>query len=296
MTGLDEAIRTRLWRGGEFEKEDFSMEQIPDHLASHDCLVWVDVRDPDHEKMKVLAGALGLHPAAVEDAIAHSERAKATRYGGYTFLTAYSTPMPTENSRDLNSPALHLGRVSVFVFPRGLVTVRPGESFAMEEVVRRWDASHDLLVLGVGALVYGLLDGVVDSHVDAVQVLDDMIEGLEDSLLDDAAVSREIQRRTCRVRKNLVQLRRVVLPMRELVNTVLRHHQGGHHRRAHGGHRVLRPEHPLPGLRSTTGGVRECRHHRRSSGSPVRPVQEAGMAVTGERTQTRPRAENSWSR
>ncbi len=204
------------------------MELISNHLASDDCLVWVDVCDPDHENMKVLAGELGLHPAAVEDAVAHSERAKATRYAGYTFLTAYGTTLRPADPGDLDAAALQLSRVSVFVFPRGVVTVRPGDDFSMDEVVRRWDASPDLLALGVGALVYGLLDVVVDSHFDAVQALDDTIEELEDGLFDDGSLSKEIQRRTYRVRKDLVQLRRVVLPMRELVNTVLRHRRDFH--------------------------------------------------------------------
>jgi len=71
--------------------------------------------------------------------------------------------------------------------------------------------------------VHGLLDVVVDSHFTAVQLLDDGIEELEDGLFEDRAVSREIQRRTYGLRRDLVELRRVVLPMRELVNAVLRH-------------------------------------------------------------------------
>jgi len=228
VTDVTAAIHTRLWRAGELEVEDFPLEQISNHLASRDCLVWVDVCNPNHENMQVLAGELGLHPAAVEDALAHGERAKATRYGSYTFLTAYGTTLPSTNRDDPDATSLHLGRVSVFVFPRGIVTVRPQDDFDMEEVVRRWDASRDLLALGVGALVYGLLDVVVDSHFDAVQALDDTIEGLEDGLFDDGAITKEIQRRTYRVRKDLVQLRRVVLPMRELVNTVLRHRHDFH--------------------------------------------------------------------
>jgi magnesium transporter len=64
---------------------------------------------------------------------------------------------------------------------------------------------------------------IVDGHFDAVQLLDDQIEDLEDLLFDDRAVSKQVQRQTYRVRKDLVELRRVVLPMREVVNLVVRH-------------------------------------------------------------------------
>jgi magnesium transporter len=53
---------------------------------------------------------------------------------------------------------------------------------------------------------------------------DDAIESLEDGLFDERALTREIQKRTYRVRKELVELRRVILPMREVVNAVQRHH------------------------------------------------------------------------
>jgi magnesium transporter len=60
----------------------------------------------------------------------------------------------------------------------------------------------------------------VDGHFESVQELDDAIESLEDELFDDGGPRRGLQRRTFRLRKDLVQLRRVVLPMREVVSTI----------------------------------------------------------------------------
>ena len=62
----------------------------------------------------------------------------------------------------------------------------------------------------------------MDGHFEAVQVLDEQIEGLEDVLFDEKPRSRELQRQSFEVRKSLVLLRRVVLPMREVVNSLLR--------------------------------------------------------------------------
>jgi len=55
-----------------------------------------------------------------------------------------------------------------------------------------------------------------------VQALDDTIEGIEDRLFDDTAPGTEVQRRSFELRKSLVLLRRVVLPMREVVNSLMR--------------------------------------------------------------------------
>jgi magnesium transporter len=216
-------VRGRVWREGKVVEEDFDFERISDHLEDPDSLTWVDLCDPDHRLLQELAGELGLAPLAVEDAIAHSERAKATRYSSHTFITVYAVHLNA--SADVSGPEgqLSVRKVSAFVFPHGLITVRSSLDFDIDEVVRRWDDNADLIMYGVGALVHGLLDTVVDGHFEAVQILDDAMEGLEDGLFDERAVSAEVQRATYQVRKDLVELRRVVLPMREVINAVLRH-------------------------------------------------------------------------
>src|SRR6266540_2845711 len=84
----------------------------------------------------------------------------------------------------------------------------------------------DLEAHGVGFLLWGLLDVVVDGHFATVQQLDEAIEGLEDLLFDERPHGAEVQRRSFELRKSLVVLRRLVLPMREVVNTLLRRDLG----------------------------------------------------------------------
>ncbi len=62
----------------------------------------------------------------------------------------------------------------------------------------------------------------MDGHFDTVQSLDESIEGLEDQLFSPVPQDREVQRRSFELRKSLVLLRRVVLPMREVVNSLMR--------------------------------------------------------------------------
>ena len=217
------AVRSRVWRAGELEAEDFPFEKISDYLEEEGCLVWVDICHPDSHKLTELAEELSLDPLAVEDALSHGERAKATRYATHTFITAYAADIRAEQDTGDHRPQLTTPRVSAFVLKHGIVTVRGDDGFNMDAVVQRWDENGDLLKYGVGALVHGLLDVIVDSHFEAVQALDEKMEALEDGLFDEKAATHEVQRRTYSIRKDLVQLRRVVLPMRELVNAVLRH-------------------------------------------------------------------------
>ena len=93
--------------------------------------------------------------------------------------------------------------------------------------IRSWPAgtaSADLAQYGVSFLLYGLLDYLVDGHFRAVESLDQAIEETEDGLFDHRRDAIEqVQRRSFQLRKSLVVLRRITLPTREVVNTLLRH-------------------------------------------------------------------------
>jgi magnesium transporter len=216
-------VTGRLWRNGESHDEEFTFDAISDCLASHDQLVWADIYDPDHDALKALAAELGLNIWAVEDAVAPMERTKASVYHTHTFFTVYAIDTLTPPEGDDTSSTLVKHRISGFVLPHGLITVRlaspDGSQFDIEQVSQRFDELGGQ-EYGVGALVHGLLDVVVDGHFDAVQVLDDAIEGLEDELFEDTGPPKGLQRRTFRLRKDLVQLRRIVLPMREVVGAI----------------------------------------------------------------------------
>jgi magnesium transporter len=208
--------RTRLYRDGVLEAEGFPVADVSDHIADPSAVVWFDLCEPTAEDLAAISEELGLHRLAVEDAVHEHERPKLDRYASHLFVTAYAVGL------DNTTGELATHEVSAFVTSNALVTVRKDEGFDIAAVVDRWDQSADLAKFGVGFLLYGLLDYVVDSHFDAILALDGQIEALEDQLFDDVPQDKEMQRRTFALRKSLVTLRRVVLPMREEVNSLLR--------------------------------------------------------------------------
>jgi magnesium transporter len=208
--------RTRLYRGSVLAAEGFPVDDISEHLKDPTAVVWLDLRDPDREDLAVLKSEFGLHPLAVEDAVQEHERPKLDRYRSHLFMTAYGVQLSTETGE------LHTSELAAFITPRALITVRKDDGLDIGSVVAYWDASLDLAKAGVGYLLWGLIDNIVDGHFAAVQALDETIEGLEDQLFDDKARDRDVQRRSFELRKSLVLLRRVVLPMREVVNSLMR--------------------------------------------------------------------------
>jgi magnesium transporter len=212
-----DSARTRAWRDGKVVAENFPLEEVSDYIDAGDCLVWADLCAPDEKALAQLAEELSLDKHAVEDAASEHERPKATRYASHLFLTAYAI------RHDAQTGEFEKTHVSAFALKRVFVTVRLDDGFDIEKVVREWDDNSDLMKYGPRALIHGFLDVMIDEYFDAIQSLDDQIEALEDNLFDDlSSTTKLVQRQTFAARKSLVQARRAVLPMREVVNTVMR--------------------------------------------------------------------------
>ncbi|MBM9469267.1 magnesium transporter CorA family protein [Nakamurella leprariae] len=221
-------VRIAVWRHGTLLDQQPGLGEVRPLLDQDDALVWVDLVDPSPSALSALADDLGLPAQAVEDALSAGERSKVTRYAESSFLVVYALVPPVVKSPpDEVEPALNITRVSAFVLRRVLITVRT-PAFDVDAVVQRWADSPELLRDGVGALVHGLLDVVVDRHLDAAQQLDDVVESLEDGLFDEAGPGQHMQRRTYQVRRNLVDLRRIAVPMRDVVGALIRRLQDTH--------------------------------------------------------------------
>ncbi|MGH3798163.1 MAG: magnesium transporter CorA family protein [Pseudonocardiaceae bacterium] len=205
-----------MYRHGVLVAEGFPVADISDHLGKDGVTVWLDLHDPDHGDIEVLTEEFGLHPLAVEDAVHEHQRPKLDRYRDHLFLSAYAVHLEPASGE------LTTSELAAFVTTQALITVRKDDGFDVQALLDRWDDSPELIRHGVGYLLYGLLDQVVDGHFAAVQSLDDAIEELEDRLFAPVASGTEVQRRSFELRKSLVLTRRVVLPMREVVNTVMR--------------------------------------------------------------------------
>jgi magnesium transporter len=212
-----EEVRTRVWRNGIVEADNFPFDQISDYLSDPDCLVWVDVCAPDRGRLSALADELSLDPHAVEDAVELRERPKASRYPTHMFVSAYDITFNRETAK------LTTRQVSAFVLKNAFVTVRQAFDFPIDEVVAEWEENADLIKFGPKTLAYGLLDVLVDRQFAAVEALDEEIEKIEDILFEESRASvRQVQVRSFALRKALVEARRVILPMRDVVNTIMR--------------------------------------------------------------------------
>jgi magnesium transporter len=208
-------IRSRIYRNGVCVGEDVQPATISEHLDS-DAIVWCDLCRPDAADLAILAEEFNLNPLAVEDALHERQRPKLDHYDDHVFISVYDARLDEETGE------LTTAEWAVFASSRYLITVRKDETSSVEPMLQRWDAATDLAANGVGFLLWGLLDVVVDGHFSTVQSLDDGIESIETLLFESPNPDPAVQRRSYELRKSLTMLRRVVLPTREVVSALMR--------------------------------------------------------------------------
>ncbi len=181
--------------------------------ANRHGLLWVDVVDPAQEDFDLLAAEFGFHPLALEDAAKRHQRPKIDEYDGYLFITFYRLASGAEATSPIE--------IDLFVGPNFLVTIRNDASPEIEATSDRWCRNSEQLgERGVGFLLYSLLDAIVDGYFPVLDTLTDQFESLEERIFErhDPHVQRDI----FALRRQLIGLRRVIAPERDVMNVLVR--------------------------------------------------------------------------
>ena len=210
---------TRLYEAGEVVAEGFGAHEIADRLREHPkAVLWLDLFDPDETDLRAMAAEFRLHPLAVEDAVHDHQRPKLDRYPGHLFMNVYAVQV------DMAAPGPRMDKVeiSAFITERALITVRKAPS-DVSHFISRWDADAGLAPGGgVGFLVYGMLDVIVDGQFAAARQLDEAMDRTEDDMLEEGGAPRSVRLYGFALRKTLAALRRPVAPMAGLIADVMR--------------------------------------------------------------------------
>lgn len=179
-------------------------------------IIWMDLPDPTPETLAPMASILGLHPLAVEDALARRQRPKVEEYDRSFFITTHAARALAPGDHDVA-----LDEIDIF-FGKGFVlTAHEGACAALDEARRRlMQAPVDLRILD-GYVLYVVLDVIVDSYFPVLDALDDYTETVEDTLFSDP--TPHTMDRLFEAKRALLLLRRVAAPQRDMMNIFMRH-------------------------------------------------------------------------
>ena len=183
MAVIDNAI----YRAGARVATPANLEETFEERARHGGFAWIGLYRPTDAEIDAVAAEFGLHPLAVEDARKGHQRAKLERYGETLFVVL----RPARYLDDVER--VEFGEVHVFIGPDFAITIRRAESPDLARVRRRLESSPELLQQGPEAVLYAVLDEVVDEYAPVVAGLENDIDEIEEQLFSgDPVVTRRI--------------------------------------------------------------------------------------------------------
>jgi magnesium transporter len=176
-----------------------------------DAMAWIGLYRPSEAQLLAVADEFGLHELAVEDAIVAHQRPKLDRYGDTLFVVLRA-------ARYLDDvEEVDFGEIHLFVGPNFVLTVRHSQSPDLGVVRRRTEDDPDLLRLGPEAVLYAVLDSVVDGYAPVVAGLQNDIDEIETEVFrGDPNVSQRIYE----LSREVVEFQRATRPLLSMLEAL----------------------------------------------------------------------------
>jgi magnesium transporter len=194
------------------------LDAVSELVKDKDNLVWIDLNKPGEAELQKIAEEFNFHHLAIEDAGLQHQRPKVDEYANFYFVVFYSL-MIEESSKGFKAT-----EIDMFMGENFLVTVHYADIPALSEANKRWQSNADQINRDIGVLLYSLLDTMVDEYFPVLDSLIDQVEELEDLIFDESKTyRRNYIATTLELKRNLINLRRIAAPERDLLNVLTRH-------------------------------------------------------------------------
>jgi magnesium transporter len=215
------SARTCLLRraDGQVEEVDLSHAEFLGRDGDSSSLAWLDFATPTANDLDLLRDRLNLHELALEDLRKRRQRPKIDIYQKQDLLVAYEivgggTP---------RHPDFALAELHLIVGAGYVVSVHWTDSPTVDGVRERWRKNPEEVATTSGGLIYELLDAVADGYFPLLDRLSERIDQLHDSIFTGGAdAGSEVLRQVLAIKRELLDLRRAVAPLRDVANALLR--------------------------------------------------------------------------
>jgi magnesium transporter len=187
-------------------------EEAVQAIHRGESTVWLDVLVADFEAAQRLLGdELGFHELAIEDALSDMERPTLQEYGDSAFL---SVPVPFHDGQRLKTT-----EIGIFLVNRAVVTVSTKQLDILDTWFKRWREHPTRIGDHPAHVAYVLIDAVVDSYFPILDKLEDQTDDLTEAILNGE--TKELAE-IMQVKRSLLEMRRALAPLRDVVNSLLR--------------------------------------------------------------------------
>lgn len=183
-----------------------ALEEAAEVCLKDEGFVWLGMFEPDDDELANVQRKFGLHDLAVEDAQNFHLRPKIERYeeGDVLFVVLRTARYVEEHE------GVDVGEVSVFLSRRFVITVRQGEASNLHGARLRLEERPQLLREGTAAVLWAILDTIVDGYAPVIEGLERDVEEVEQTVFSGAAAPTE---RIYLLRREATDFYRAVHPL-----------------------------------------------------------------------------------
>ena len=188
---------------------------LPDILRRREGLLWIDLDVPTDGEFQILADVFRFHPLAVEDCHADVHHPKIDDFTDYLFMIVHGVV-----AVDLMKEEFRTEELNLFVGANYVVTHHKEPRRSVQSVLDRCRKRPEILGRGTDFLLHDLLDAVVDHYLPALEDLEGEIDRVEDRIYTDP--TRETLSDILDLKRDVLHLRRIIGPQKEVVNRLTR--------------------------------------------------------------------------
>jgi magnesium transporter len=205
-------VDNAIYVDGHRAEEPGSLQETYEAVRQRRGVAWIALYKPTDEEFGSVLREFGLHPLAVEDPIKVPLRTKLEHYDGTLFLVLKAARYLDE------SETVEFGEVDIFVGEDFVVMVLRGEPAALAPMRERLEGDPELFRRGPEAILYAIIERVVDGYAPVVAGLENDIDEIETEVFSgNAGVSRRIYE----LSREVIEFQRATEPLPAILDRLI---------------------------------------------------------------------------
>ena len=208
-------ISSFVWNPDEGGREIQGMLDFSELLSRPDHISWVDLSQPTDEESYILTHDFKFHPLAIEDVLTEMARPKVDDYDNYLFVVFL-----VASGRPGGEDELPFKEIGLFLTKNCVVTVHFQPLDVIDKIFERLHKDERFISRGSDFFLHTLLDHLADTYFETLRVIEHETDKIEDDVFEEPGP--EIVKRIFTIRRDVLQVKRTVAPLREVVNQFAR--------------------------------------------------------------------------
>ncbi len=175
-------------------------------MATKHEAFWLDIEAPDDDDYRLLTDTFKFHQLTIEDVKHQNQRPKLDGYDGYVFAVVFVI--------GLTGDKVVFREHHLYIAPTYLVTVHQEPEPSFKTLNERIAETPESICRKASFLTYLVMDSLVDATFDSLEMLDESVDRLQDSVLQNADTAQLVTIQD--LKHSAVEMRRILGAQRDM--------------------------------------------------------------------------------